>query len=71
MKDWPKEWKVPVIPNKVPISKKKAEDGTSNQSTSPIANIRKATECAKEMKVVQPSRSQGRKLISQRLQLRK
>jgi hypothetical protein len=29
MKDWPEEWKVPVIPNKVPIAKKQVKDGPS------------------------------------------
>ena len=47
MKDWPKEWKVLVIPNKVPIAMKQVKDGPSKQSTSPIENKRKEIEHAK------------------------
>jgi hypothetical protein len=41
MKDWPEEWKVPVIPKKVPKSKQQVEVGPSKKSTSPTTNTRK------------------------------
>jgi hypothetical protein len=47
MKDWPKEWKVPVISKKVPKSKQKVEIGPSQHSTIPTTNTRKATEHTK------------------------
>jgi len=47
MDDWPEEWKVPIIPKKVPKSKQKVEDGPSKHSTSPTKNTRKATESTK------------------------
>jgi hypothetical protein len=50
MKDCPKEWKVLVIPKKVPKSKQQVEVGPSRQSTIPATNTRKATTCAKETK---------------------
>jgi hypothetical protein len=48
MRDWPEEWKVPVIPKKVPMAKKKAEVGSSNNSSTPTTNTRKEIEHARE-----------------------
>jgi hypothetical protein len=42
MKYWPKEWKVTMIPKKVPISKKKVEVGTSKKSTSPAGEYKES-----------------------------
>jgi hypothetical protein len=44
MKDWPEEWKVPVVSKKVSKGKKQAEVGTSQKSNSPTMNTRKETE---------------------------
>jgi len=47
MKDWPEEWKVLVIPKKVPKNKQQVEVGPSKKSTSPTTNTRKAIEHTK------------------------
>jgi hypothetical protein len=44
MKYWPKEWKVLVIPKKVPKTKQQVEVGPSKKSTIPTKNTRKAIE---------------------------
>jgi hypothetical protein len=44
MKYCPEEWKVPVIPKKLPKSKQQVEVGPSCQSTSLVANTRKEIE---------------------------
>jgi len=41
MKDWHEEWKVPVIPKKVPIFKQQTEADPSKQSRNPTTNTRK------------------------------
>jgi hypothetical protein len=43
MKDHPEEWKMPVIPKKVPKYKQKVEVGPSQHSTNPTVNTRKVT----------------------------
>jgi hypothetical protein len=47
MKDWPREWKVPVIPKKLPKYKQQVEVVPSHQSTSPATKTRKSTERTK------------------------
>jgi hypothetical protein len=69
MKEWPEECKVPMISNKVPISKKKENPGTSKKSNGPSTNTRKLI-APKKRGVVQPSRNQGRKILSIRLHIR-
>jgi hypothetical protein len=48
MKDWPEEWKVPIVSKKGSKGKKQAEVGTSKKTNSPTTNTRKETEPTKE-----------------------
>jgi hypothetical protein len=50
MKDCTKEWKVLLIPKKVPNSKQEVEGGPSRQSTIPSTNTGKETNSTKETK---------------------
>ena len=49
MKNYPKEWKVPVISKKVSKSKQQTKAEPSQQSTNPKINTRKATYHTKEI----------------------
>jgi hypothetical protein len=48
MKDWPEEWKVPVVSKKGSKGKQQVEVGTSKKTNSPTTNMRKVAEHAKD-----------------------